>query len=164
MAIEQTLVLIKPDGVQRGLVGEIIKRFEQCGLKIVGLKLTRADNDLAQKHYTEDISKKWGKKVRNKLLGFIISGPVIAIVVEGVDAIKNVRKIVGDTESKKALPGTIRGDFSHISFEHADTKETPVKNLVHASTNPEEAKQELGIWFSVDEIYDYKRAEDEHVI
>lgn len=164
MAIERTLVLIKPDGVQRGLVGEIIKRFEQCGLKIVGLKLTRADNDLAQKHYTEDISKKWGKKVRNKLLGFITSGPVIAIVVEGVDAIKNVRKIVGDTESKKALPGTIRGDFSHISFEHADTKETPVKNLVHASTNPEEAKQELGIWFSVDEIYDYKRAEDEHVI
>jgi len=164
MAIEQTLVLIKPDGVQRGLVGEVIKRFEQCGLKIVGLKLTHADNDLAQKHYTEDITKKWGEYVRNKLLKFLTSGPVIAIVVEGVDAIENVRKIVGDTESKSALPGTIRGDFSHISFEHADTKETPVKNLVHASANPEEAKQELGIWFSVDEIHDYKRSEDEHVI
>ena len=164
MAIEQTLVLIKPDGVQRGLVGEIIKRFEQCGLKIVGLKLTHVDNDLAQKHYTKDIAKRWGEHVRNKLLKFLTSGPVIAIVVEGIDAIENVRKIVGDTESKSALPGTIRGDFSHISFEYADTKETPVKNLVHASANPKEAKQELGIWFSVDEIHDYKRSEDEHVI
>ncbi len=164
MAIEQTLVLIKPDGVQRGLVGEIIKRFEQRGLKVVGLKLTHADNNLAQKHYTEDITKRRGKNVRNKLLGFITSGPVIAMVVEGVDAIENVRKIVGDTESKSALPGTIRGDFSHVSFEYAGNKKIPVKNLVHASANPEEAKQELGIWFSVDEIYDYKRVEDEHVI
>ncbi len=157
MAIEQTLVLIKPDGIQRGLVGEVIKRLEQCGLKIVGLKLTQANNDLAKKHYTEDISKRRGEKVRNKLLKFIISGPVIAIVVEGVDAIENVRKIVGDTESKSALPGTIRGDFSHISFEHADTKEIPVKNLVHASANKEDATNELSLWFSVDEIHDYKR-------
>ena len=164
MAIEQTLVLIKPDGVQRGLVGEVIKRFERCGLKIVGLKLTHVDNDLAKKHYTEDISKRRGEKVRNKLLKFIISGPVIAIVVEGVDAIENVRKIGGDTESKSALPGTIRGDFSHISFEHADTEEIPVKNLVHASANKEDAANELSLWFSIDEIYDYKRAEDEHVI
>ena len=164
MAIEQTLVLIKPDGVQRGLVGEVIKRFEQRGLKIVGLKLTHVDDDLAKKHYTEDISRRRGEKVRNKLLKFIISGPVIAIVVEGVDAIENVRKIIGDTESKSALPGTIRGDFSHISFEHADTKEIPVKNLVHASANKEDATNELSLWFSIDEIYDYKRAEDEHVI
>lgn len=164
MAIEQTLVLIKPDGVQRGLTGEIMKRFEQRGLKIVGLKLTQADEDLAKKHYTEDISKRRGEYVRNKLLKFLISGPIIAIVIEGVDAVENVRKIVGDTESKKALPGTIRGDFSHISFEHADTKEIPVKNLVHASANPEEAKQELGIWFSVEEIHNYRRSEDEHVI
>ena len=164
MAIEQTLVLIKPDGVQRGLVGEVIKRFEQRGLKIVGLKLTHVDNDLDKKHYTEDISKRRGEKVRNKLLKFIISGPIIAIVVEGVDAIENVRKIVGDTESKSALPGTIRGDFSHISFEHADTKEIPVKNLVHASANKEDATNELSLWFSVDEIYNYEGAEDEHVI
>jgi nucleoside-diphosphate kinase len=155
MAIEQTLVLVKPDGVQRGLAGEVIKRFEQRGLKIVGLKLTKAEEDLAKKHYTEDISKRRGEYVRNKLLKFLTSGPVIAIVVEGVDAIENVRKIVGDTESKKALPGTIRGDFSHLSFEHADAKEMPVKNLVHASANLEEAKSELSLWFSVDEIHDY---------
>jgi nucleoside-diphosphate kinase len=164
MAIEQTLVLIKPDGVQRGLIGEIIKKFEQRGLKIVGLKLTYIDNDLAKKHYTEDISKRRGEKVRNKLLKFITSGPVIAMVIEGVDAIENVRKIVGDTESKNALPGTIRGDFSHVSFEYADNKNIPVKNLVHASANKEDATNELSLWFSVDEIYDYKRAEDEHVI
>jgi nucleoside-diphosphate kinase len=164
MAIEQTLVLIKPDGVQRGLIGEIIKRFEQRGLKIVGLKLTHANNNLAQKHYTEDISKRRGEFVRNKLLEFITSGPVIAMVIEGVDAIENVRKIVGETESKKALPGTIRGDFSHVSFEYADKKEVAVKNLVHSSANPEEAKYELSVWFSVDEIHDYKRSEDEHIL
>ena len=164
MAIEQTLVLIKPDGVQRGLIGEIIKRFEQRGLKIVGLKLTHVDNDMAQKHYTEDISKRRGEFVRNKLLKFLTSGPVIAIAIEGVDAVENVRKIVGETESKKALPGTIRGDFSHVSFEHADQKEIAVKNLVHASGNKEEAEYELSIWFSIDEIRDYKRADDEHVI
>ncbi|MBU2503888.1 MAG: nucleoside-diphosphate kinase [Nanoarchaeota archaeon] len=162
--IEQTLVLIKPDGVQRGLIGEVIKRFEQRGLKIVGLKLTHADNDLAQKHYTEDIAKRRGEKVRNKLLEFITSGPVIAMVLEGVDAIENVRKIVGDTESKSALPGTIRGDFSHVSYSHADEKEIPVKNIIHASSNPEDAKNELALWFSVDEIHSYSRSEDEHVI
>ncbi|MBU2616862.1 MAG: nucleoside-diphosphate kinase [Nanoarchaeota archaeon] len=164
MATEQTLVLIKPDGVQRGLIGEVIKRFEQRGLKIVGLKLTHADNDLAQRHYTEDITKRRGKKVRNKLLEFITSGPVIAMVIEGVSAIENVRKIVGETESKSAQPGTIRGDFSHVSYAHADEKGIPVKNIIHASSNEEDAKSELALWFSVDEIHSYKRSEDEHVI
>lgn len=162
--IEQTLVLVKPDGVQRGLVGEIIKRFEQRGLKIVGMKLTHADKSVAEKHYTEDIAERRGEIVREKLLKFITSGPVIALVVQGVDAIENVRKIVGETESKSAIPGTIRGDFSHISFKHADEKEIPVKNLVHASSDKKDAKRELSIWFSVDEIHDYTRAEDEHVI
>ena len=164
MAIQRTLVLIKPDGVQRGLVGEIIKRFEQRGLKIIALKLTKVDDELAKRHYTEDISKRRGEKVREKLLQFVTSGPVIAIAVEGVDAIENVRKIVGDTESKKALPGTIRGDFSHVSFEHADEKEIAVKNLVHASSDPEDAKKELDTWFSIDEFHNYRRAEEEHVL
>lgn len=164
MVLQQTLVLIKPDGVQRGLIGEVIKRFEQRGLKIIGLKLTHANNDLAQKHYTEDISERRGEKVRNMLLEFITSGPVIAIVVEGVDAIENVRKIVGDTESKSALPGTIRGDFSHISFKHADNKEIVVKNIIHASSNEEDAKNELALWFSIDEIHGYGRSEDHHLI
>ncbi len=162
--IEQTLVLIKPDGVQRGLMGEIIKRFEQRGLKIVGMKLTNVDDDTAKKHYTEDISKRRGEIVRNKLLEFITSGPVMAMAIQGVDAIENVRKIVGETESKSAIPGTIRGDFSHVSFKYADEKEIPVKNLVHASSDKEDAKRELKIWFSVDEIHDYGRSEDHHVI
>ncbi len=164
MVLQQTLVLIKPDGVQRGLIGEIIKRFEQRGLKIIGLKLVKVKEDLAKKHYSEDISKRRGEFVRNKLLKFITGESVIAIAIEGVDSIENVRKIVGDTESKIALPGTIRGDFSHVSFEHADNKEVAVKNIVHASANEEEAKSELALWFSIDEIHDYSRSEDEHVI
>lgn len=163
MAIEQTLVLIKPDGVQRGLIGEIIKRFEQRGLKIVGLKLTKIDNDLSKKHYTEDIARRRGEKVRELLLDFIISGPVVAMVVEGVDAIENVRKLCGDTESKIAFPGTIRGDFSHVSYNHANEKNSVVKNLVHASSNKEDARNELALWFSVDELHSYRRSDEEHV-
>ena len=140
MTIQRTLVLIKPDGVQRGLIGEIIKRFEQRGLKIVALKLTKVSDELAKKHYTKDISQRRGEYVREKLLKFIISGPVIAMVIEGVEAIENVRKIVGDTESKKALPGTIRGDFSHVSYEYADSKNIAVKNLIHASSDEKDAK------------------------
>ena len=162
--IERTLVLIKPDGVQRGLVGEIIKRFEQRGLKIIGLKLTKVDKDIAMQHYTEDISKRRGERVRNSLLNFITAGPVIAMAIEGIDAIENVRKIVGDTESKKALPGTIRGDFSHVSYEHADEKQDVVRNLVHASSDKKDAERELGIWFSVDDLHNYRRSEDEHVL
>ena len=164
MAIEQTLVLIKPDGVQRGLIGEIIKRFERRGLKIAGLKLTTADQELAEKHYTEDISKRNGEKVRRNLLKYITSGPIIAIAIEGIDAIENVRKIAGDTESKKALPGTIRGDFTHMSYGYADEKDIALRNIVHSSSNSEEAKLELAIWFSIDEIHDYSRTDDKHVI
>ncbi len=164
MALERTLVLIKPDGVQRGLIGEIIKRFEQRGLKIVGLKLTVADQKTAEKHYTEDITKRRGEKVRKNLLKYIISSPIIAIAIEGIDAIENVRKICGDTESKKAIPGTIRGDFSHMSYGHADEKNMALKNIVHSSSNKEEAAQELKVWFSPEEIHSYKRSDDEHIV
>ena len=162
--IQQTLVLIKPDGVQRGLIGEIIKRFEQRGLKIVALKLAKIDNDFSKKHYTEDIAKRRGAAVRKRLIKFITSGPVVAMIVEGVDAIENVRKLTGETESKSALPGTIRGDLSHVSFRYADDKKIAVKNLIHASANEEDAKNELALWFSVDEIHSYKRSDDEHVL
>jgi len=161
--IEQTLVLIKPDGVKRGLIGECIKRFEQRGMKIIGLKMISVNEDQAKKHYTEDITKRRGEVVRERLVKFITSSPIIAMVIEGVDAIENVRKIVGTTESKEAAPGTIRGDFSHISFAHADEKEIPVKNLIHASANEEEAKSELAVWFSVDEIHDYKKDNEDNV-
>ncbi|MBR9705488.1 nucleoside-diphosphate kinase [Candidatus Pacearchaeota archaeon] len=163
MALEQTLVLVKPDGVARGLIGEIIKRFEQRGLKIVALKLTQVNKDLAQKHYTDDITKRRGERVRNSLLKYIVESPIVAMIIEGVDAIENVRKIVGVTESKAALPGTIRGDFSHISFAHADEKKIPVKNLIHASSDKADAKRELALWFSVDEIHDYKRSNERHI-
>lgn len=164
MAIQQTLVLVKPDGVARGLVGEIIKRFEQRGLKIVALKLTKVDKDLAKRHYTDDIAKRRGEAVRKRLLDYIVSDPVVAMIIEGVDAIENVRKICGDTESKAALPGTIRGDYSHVSFKHSDAKEIAVKNLVHSSGNEKEAEYEKKLWFSIDEVHGYKRAEDEHVL
>ncbi|MEA3329376.1 MAG: nucleoside-diphosphate kinase [Nanoarchaeota archaeon] len=161
--IQQTLVLIKPDGVARGLAGEIIKRFEQRGLKIIGLKLTKIEQDLAKQHYTDDISKRRGKKVRTMLLDYITQGPVIAIAVQGVNAIENVRKLCGETESKSALPGTIRGDFSHVSFSYADKKGIPVKNLVHASGDEKDAKRELALWFSIDEIHDYKLSHEDLV-
>ncbi|MFH1237932.1 MAG: nucleoside-diphosphate kinase [archaeon] len=162
--IQQTLVLIKPDGVARGLIGEIIKRFEQRGLKIVALKLVKIDNDLAKKHYTEDISKRHGEKIRNRLLEFITESPIVAMIIEGVNAIENVRKLVGATESKKALPGTIRGDFSHVSYSYADKKGIATKNIVHASADEIDAKNETALWFSIDEVFDYKRAGDEHLL
>ncbi len=161
--MEQTLVLIKPDGVERGLIGEIIKRFEQRGLKIIALKLVRVDKDFAMKHYTEDLAKRRGEKVRKIMVDFIISGPIVAIVVEGVNAIENTRKIVGATESKSALPGTIRGDFSHISFAYADEKNIPVKNLIHASGDEKDAKYEIPLWFSKKEIVQYKLAAEHHL-
>jgi nucleoside-diphosphate kinase len=162
--IQKTLVLIKPDGVARGLVGEIIKRFEQRGLKIIALKLTKVNKDHAKKHYTEDIAKRRGEEVRNLLIDYLTEGPIVAMTVEGVRAIENVRKLVGDTESKSALPGTIRGDFSHVSFTYADSKKIPVKNIIHASSNEEDAKNEIALWFSPDEIFSYKRSEDDHLI
>lgn len=164
MTIEQTLVLVKPDGVERGLVGEIIKRFEQRGLKLVALKLVKVGKDLALKHYTEDIAKRRGEHVRKLLLEFITSGPVVAMIIEGVDAVENVRKIVGETESKIALPGTIRGDFSHVSFAHANEKKVAVKNLIHASSDKKDAEYETKLWFSIDELHDYKRADENCVM
>ncbi len=164
MVIQQTLVLVKPDGVARGLTGEVIKRFEQRGLKIVALKLVKVNPDHAKQHYTEDIAKRHGEKVRSMLLDFLTEGPVVAMIVEGVRAIENVRKLVGATESRTALPGTIRGDFSHISYSYADKKGIAVKNVIHASADEKDAKNEIALWFSIDEIFDYKRAGDEYLL
>jgi nucleoside-diphosphate kinase len=163
MALERTLVLVKPDGVARGLTGEIIKRFEQRGLKIIALKLVQVDMDHAKQHYTDDITKRHGEKIRNQLLKYVTGGPVVAMIIEGVDAISNVRKITGATESKSAAPGTIRGDFTHVSYAHADAKEVPVRNVIHASGDEADAKHEVALWFSIDEICDYKRAGESHL-
>lgn len=163
MVLQQTLVLVKPDGVARGLTGEVIKRFEQRGLKIIALKLVKINMDRAKQHYTDDITKRRGEKVRTMLLDFITEGPVTAMIVEGVDAIENVRKLVGATESKAASPGTIRGDYTHVSYAHADEKEIPVRNVIHASGDEADAKHEVALWFSIDELCDYKRTDEAHV-
>lgn len=159
--LQQTLVLIKPDGVERGLIGEIIKRFEQRGLKIVGMKMVHADKSFAAKHYKESIAQKHGQHVRDNLLEYLSSGPVIAIVIQGVNAIAAVRKIVGTTYPGEADMGTIRGDFCHASKEYVKTFQQG-HNLIHASENEEDAKEELALWFSINEIFDYKLSAESH--
>ena len=158
--IQRTLVLIKPDGVMRGLIGEVIKRFENKGLKIIGLKMVCIDKEFAAKHYTEDVAKRRGEKVRTMLLDYLTEGPVVAMVIEGVDAVNVVRIITGDTDPSKAMPGTIRGDFTHHSFHYADSKEMSTKNMIHASANAEEAEKEILLWFSINELYDYKKVDE----
>lgn len=158
--MEKTLVLIKPEGVQRHLVGKIITRFEDAGLKIIGMKQVWVNEEFAKKHYTEDIAERRGEKVRTQLLKYITEGPVVAIVLEGINAIENVRKIVGGTEPKSSPPGTIRGDFAHVSFAHADKNNLPVKNLIHASSDEADAKNEVPLWFTEKELHSYKSVQD----
>ena len=161
--IERTLVLIKPDGVQRALMGKIISRFEDAGLKIIGLKMVWVDEAFAKKHYTEDLAKRRGEKVRKLMLQLLTSGPVVAMALEGISAIEIVRKMVGDTEPKKAAPGTIRGDFTHVTFQYADSKNQPVRNLIHASADQKDAKSEVNLWFSAKELHSYKTVHEVHI-
>ena len=165
--MEKTLVLIKPDGVQRGLVGEIIKRFENTGLKIVGMKMVWTDENFARKHYREDldvkykeVKEKYGKDVRKELVEYLKEGPVIAIALEGVDSIKIVRKLVGSTYPSESIPGTIRGDFAHISKNYANEKDIMVRNLIHASGDESDAKIEVALWFKPEELHSYKTIHD----
>lgn len=154
--IERTLVLIKPDGVKRGLTGEVLQRFEQAGFKIVGMKMVNPNEELASEHYGEDIEKRRGKHVRDKLMDMLKRGPVVAFVLEGFHAIEIIRKIVGDTEPRKAMPGTIRGDYSYSSYESADAKGHAVLNIIHASSSHEDAQKEIKLWFKPEELYSYK--------
>lgn len=158
------MVLIKPDGVERGIVGQIISRFEQAGLKIAGLKLTVIDQEFAKKHYTEDITKRRGEKVRNQMVEMLSSGPTIAVVLEGIESIPLVRKMVGATEPKAAEPGTIRGDFAHVSYGWADAKGIGVRNVVHASSSQEDANSEISLWFSETELFSYTSVHDRHIL
>jgi len=157
---ERTLVLIKPDGVFRGLIGKIIDRLENAGLKIIGIKMVWIDEEFAGRHYRQDIEDRYGKRVRDDLIKYVKEGPVVAMVLEGVDAIKVTRKIVGSTYPSESLPGTIRGDFAHISKDYANSNEINVRNLVHASGNAEDAKYEVPLWFSQKEIHSYKTTHD----
>lgn len=147
---ERTLVLIKPDGVQRLLVGRIMGRFEERGLKLVGLKLLRADRALAERHYAVHRDKPFFAS----LVDFITSGPLVAAVLEGPGAIALVRAMVGATRPPEAAPGSIRGDLAIETGQ----------NLVHASDGPDTAAAEIALWFRPDELVDYERAIDRWVI
>lgn len=181
--IERSLILVKPDGVQRGLIGECIKRFEQRGLKVVGLKMLQADENIVGEHYAEDTDwlesvgrktaekfrergkelneshEEVGRRVRGWLMDYLSSGPVVAFVVEGYHAVDVTQKIVGSTEPLEADPGTIRGDFSVESYQLGDKEERPVLNVVHTSGEPEEAEEEIPIWFTEDELHSYDRVD-----
>jgi nucleoside-diphosphate kinase len=162
MDLEKTLVLIKPDAIERGLVGQIIHRFETVGLKIVGLKMLKPDQKFALDHYG-DIAVRHGQKIQDQLLDFLTSGPVVAFALEGVEAIETVRKMVGPTEPKAAPPGTIRGDFAHVSYGYADERNIAVKNIIHASASIEDAKRELVLWFKPDELCVYRTVGEKHL-
>jgi nucleoside-diphosphate kinase len=152
--VERTLVLLKPDAVARGLVGRVLTRFEEALLKIVAAKMVWMDADLAKQHYF-DLEERFGPAVYNLMAEFMQTGPVIAIVLEGVDAVACVRKMVGATYPDQAVPGTIRGDFAHMSRAYANDRGIAVANLVHASGNADEAEHEIGVWFAKDEIHEY---------
>ncbi len=183
--MERTLVLLKPDAVQRGLVGEIVSRFEKAGLKLVATKMVWPDRELAEKHYPksrQEFIKGMGHKtlenheeegqnvsvifgtgdphaiglqLQKWLVDFLVSGPVIAIVLEGINAIKLARDIAGHTIPAKAEQGTIRGDYSDDSAIKANAEKRSIKNLVHASGSQEEANLEIDLWFSKEELHSY---------
>ena len=148
--IERTLVLLKPDAVQRGLVGKIIGRLEERGLKILGLKLMQMDADLAKRHYAEHIDKPFFPG----LSGFMMSGPIVAVAIGGKNAVEVVRATMGTTNPLNAAPGTIRGDFG------VDIG----RNLIHGSDSPESAERELGIFFGGTEILDWSYDQDRWTI
>jgi nucleoside-diphosphate kinase len=180
------LVLIKPDGVQRSLVGEVIKRYEQMGLKLVAIKMLVATQEQAEKHYTLDSGwkeavgrrriesykqkglkpltddpREMGGIVLEKLKKFINSGPVVAMVWQGAHAVEIVRKITGDTEPLTSDVGTIRGDFVIDSYQMADADNRAVRNIVHASGSAEGAKKEIAHWFKETEIINYKLVQEQ---
>lgn len=187
---EKTLVLVKPDGVKRGLVGEVVKRIERRGLKIIALKMVWAGQDHVKKHlpasegwmerlgqktlktFAEygidavsaqgtDDPKEIGRMVKEALVEYLTSGPVVAMVVQGIHAIDMVRKLAGHTLPVFAEMGTIRGDYSVDSPSVANVERRAIHNIMHASETPEEAANEIALWFTPLEIHEYKRAEED---
>lgn len=183
--MEKTLVLIKPDGVQRGLVGKILSRFEGVGLKIVAMKMVHPSREDVDKHYA--LTEEWmrgvyekskakyeangekfpyndhiayGTEIKRGLVEFLVSSPVVAMVLEGEMAVSLVRKMVGATEPASSAPGTIRGDFSHDTYALSNAQNRPIRNLIHASGNVAEANQEIPVWFTDEELYKYEHVND----
>jgi nucleoside-diphosphate kinase len=187
---EKTLVLVKPDGVKRGLIGEVVKRIERRGLKVIALKMVMADRARLEKHFpmadewverlgnkglktfteynidpvkhmgTAD-PKEIGIKVKESLFEYMLSGPLVAMVVQGIHAIDMVRKLAGHTLPVFAEMGTIRGDYSVDSPAVANVEGRAIHNVMHASETVEEANNEINLWFAPDEIHAYKRAEED---
>jgi nucleoside-diphosphate kinase len=183
---ERTMVIIKPDGIQRTLIGEIIQRYERSGLKLVGMKMLIPTPEMIEKHYTLDPEWRMKTGIKNieaykakgltpphndplahtaiileKLKKYLSSGPVVAMVWEGAHAVAIVRKLTGGTEPLTSVPGTIRGDFVLDSYKMADDDTRAVRNLVHASGSVKEADDEIVHWFKKEELFDYKIAIDQ---
>ncbi|MDP3963251.1 MAG: nucleoside-diphosphate kinase [bacterium] len=187
---ERTLLLVKPDGVKRGLTGEIIRRIEMRGFKVIGMAMVWATRDQIEGHYDNsaaflktiggktkatyerygldvvsemgtDDDEEIGRMVRAWLVDFMLSGPIVKIAIKGVHVIEGIRKLCGNTMPSQAEMGTIRGDFSTDSAACANRDRRTVRNLVHASGTHEEAQKELAYWFEPDELHDYKRAEED---
>lgn len=181
---ERTLVIIKPDGVQRSLIGEIISRFERTGLKFVAMKLILANEDQCWKHYNKDeewflskgnniiegrkshnmpIEKEtldYGKDIIKMNVDFFMSGPVLAMVIEGNQSVAIVKKIVGGTEPTTSDVGTIRGDLTIDSYNLSSIDNRAVRNLIHCSDSPDEAEREIALWFEPGEMIDYRLVQD----
>lgn len=183
--MDRALVLVKPDGVERALIGAVIKRFEDSGLKVVGLKMVKPTEAVVGSHYTDD--KEWllsvgkkakqsakekgsksddtemdiGRRIRSLLIKELTHGVVVAFVLEGNSAAEAARKIAGGTEPKSADPSSIRGAYSTDSYSMADRKKRPVRNIVHVSENGEIAEKEIKIWFNDSELFKYSRADEE---
>ena len=154
--MERTLVIFKPDAVQRGIVGEVLSRFEKVGLKIIAMKMVNPDEAHYYHHY-ETIGKMVSRRGEAQFrvqLGAMQEGPVIAMVLEGIGAVKQVRKMVGATSTNEAAPGTIRGDYAHASLDHVNAHNVALPTILHASGDLDEAKQEIEHWFKTEEIYD----------
>ncbi len=184
---EKTLLLIKPDGVLRGFCGRILGRLEDAGLAIVGLKMVQVSKEQAQRHYKDEPQwvtnlghktlKTYAKHARDPvselgtadpaviggyirgwLIDYVTSGPTVACVLQGAHAVELVRKLAGETMPIDAAPGTIRGDFSSVSAIAANTLRSAVKNVIHASSDVDEARREIAEWFSPDELCSYRPA------
>lgn len=155
--MQRTLVLFKPDSVMRGIVGEVLTRFERAGLKIIGLKMLQPNYDKLYNHYEGigTLKSRKGDEIFESQLKTMMLGPVIAMALEGVEAVDFVRKMVGSTEPKSALPGTIRGDYAHVNYAQPATVGMGVPNIVHASATADEAEKELALWFDIEEICMY---------
>ena len=182
---ERTLVLIKPDGIQRSLMGEILKRIERTGLKFVAFKFLVPNKDQLVAHYNkqeewfktkgarivedrklhglpiEKESLEYGKEIIDLIVNFMTAGPVLAFVVQGNEAVAVVKKLTGATEPKTSDVGTIRGDYTVDSYDHSSVQNRAVRNLLHCSESPEEAEREIAVWFKPEEIIKYKTIQEQ---